>query len=663
MKSMKMERGIGGTAAGAAMRPLSASRPAAWLPSRPVVCLALAWAAMVLWLAGGSQAAAATNAGPKVVQRTNALPGLPGKPPGLQVPGGQGSKPPALPPPEVLEKLRQAQGKTNAPVRVASPVAAQPTNSAKGTNAPAAASGGGWNEKFQQVLVSKWFYPGLGGVIALLGVVVFFAFRTGGKKGSEEGSQAVTALVLAKGGGKPGKPVAYHSCNVLRSVGDARQLFHFDVKAGALALDKEQTGFSGEPLPSALVGKEWTSLWQPRLNVALLPSQFVFLRVIQLPKSDYAETVSMVELQLEKLSPMPVAQVVWSLHVLPHGEGELQTVIVIMASRTVAEEFLGQLESQGFLADRLEVPMLDLLEGQSTLEDGAWIYPDPGQEGKMALVAWRNKGVLENLTLLAMPADKKAEGLKEQMIQMAWAGELEGWLSATPVWHLVADAALAAEWLPALQAALESPVQSNLPPAEAQLAAITGRRAAQSGPEGNLLPPEFAVRYQQQFVDRLWMRALAGLAGLYVVIVLVYGAALSVLNYRTQSVEEQVAQTASTYTNAIQMKARYQVLKDRQELTFAALDCYRLVAEQLPADVTLEGFNFSDGKKLVLNGTAPNDKVTDMLKFDAEVRKTAVNGQAFFDPTKGDNLTYRANPNNTAVTWSCSLELIRSEMQ
>ena len=78
--------------------------------------------------------------------------------------------------------------------------------------------------------------------------------------------------------------------------------------------------------------------------------------------SDFDETLAMVELQLEKLSPMPVAQIVWSIHVLPHAEGNLQTVIVMIVARNAVEEFLGQLEGQGYLADRLELPLLDQLQ-------------------------------------------------------------------------------------------------------------------------------------------------------------------------------------------------------------------------------------------------------------------------------------------------------------
>src|ERR1039458_5662094 len=115
------------------------------------------------------------------------------------------------------------------------------------------------------------------------------------------------------------------------------------------------------------------------------------------------------ELQLEKLSPMPVAQIVWTIHILSrHGHPprqndakpeaqteaatatetkaeDLQTVVVVIAERSVVEEFLGKLEGRGYLADRLEVPMLDQLEATPATEDGlsrqsdaaadVWIYP------------------------------------------------------------------------------------------------------------------------------------------------------------------------------------------------------------------------------------------------------------------------------------------------
>ncbi len=72
-----------------------------------------------------------------------------------------------------------------------------------------------------------------------------------------------------------------------------------------------------------------------------------------------------------------------------------------------------------------------------------------------ALVAWWYGKVLRNLGLISLSASERPASLKEQLMQVAWAGELEGWLNSPPRWHLVADAAAAAEWEPALRAGLD----------------------------------------------------------------------------------------------------------------------------------------------------------------------------------------------------------------
>src|SRR5258706_1820269 len=107
----------------------------------------------------------------------------------------------------------------------------------------------------------------------------------------------------------------WHSCNILQVGVDSRRLWQFDASNGSFALDREQTIPGGGALPG-LVHKTWRSYWQPKLNVALLPPENVFLRVEHLPKASFAEKLSIVELQLEKLSPIPVGQVVWSIQSL-----------------------------------------------------------------------------------------------------------------------------------------------------------------------------------------------------------------------------------------------------------------------------------------------------------------------------------------------------------
>ena len=189
----------------------------------------------------------------------------------------------------------------------------------------------------------------------------------------------------------------WNSCNILHLAPDAKRLWHFDAKGKGFVLGREQRVPHTEPLPANLVAKNWSSLWQPKLNVAWLPAETVFLRVAELPAANADETFSMVELQLEKLSPIPVTQIVWTMHVLGTHQSaakadgtveSMQSIIVVIAARAAVEEFLGRLERDGFLSDRLEVPMLDQLEAVAPQGDSVWLFPLSLGGQNAALVAW-----------------------------------------------------------------------------------------------------------------------------------------------------------------------------------------------------------------------------------------------------------------------------------
>ncbi|HEX5398458.1 MAG TPA: hypothetical protein VFY06_05355 [Verrucomicrobiae bacterium] len=454
----------------------------------------------------------------------------------------------------------------------------------------------------------------------------------------------------------------WNSCNILQIAPDANRLWRFNAKGKDFVLDREQKVPAGQPLPPRQVAKSWSSLFQPKLNIAWLPPEDVFLRVIEVPKSSFEETQSMVELQLEKLSPLPVAQIVWTLHILPAASGDLQTVIVVIAGRAAVEQFLGRLEKDGYLADRLEAPMLDELEAVPGNEDGAWIYA--GARGKdTALVAWRINGTLRNLCLLVLPSEgDRTRNLKDQLAQLCWAGEMEGWLPGPPRWHLVADPVNAAEWEKMLREALNEPVRVVEPPLPAELAARTARRAASSPPGAALLPAEFSTRYHQQFVDRLWLRGLGATGVLYAIGVAIYFCATYFLSNQTTKVEQQVASLGGSYTNVLQLKARYNVLSERQKLKYAALDCWEIVAENLPAGLTLQRSNFADGQELTLNGICSPDQINEILgqgQFYDAIRKAKLNGEPVFDPTPVQPLVY--NQSGDRVTWNFTLRLKHSD--
>jgi hypothetical protein len=511
------------------------------------------------------------------------------------------------------------------------------------------------------------FMGGILGTFAGLWLLQFANKKSGSSLVAEanavQNAQSPTALPeLAVKPHHHAKARRWASCNVLAVGADARRLWTFTAGKNGFMVAQQATIPASQSLPAKLVGRDWRNLpfLQPKLNVAWLPVEQVFVRVAQLPVSNFDETLSMVELQLEKLSPLPVTQIAWTVQVLPQVVDNLQMVIVIIVARDIVEKFLGELEGQGFLADRLELPILDELLATRITHDGAYIYPDVSTGKFTALVAWWYEGTLRSLGLLHVPAvENRSDILKEQLAQMAWAGELEGWLTGTPRWTLVANEATAANWQPLFTPWIGQPVEVLAPLSETDLATRNANRAGRADLATGILPPEYALRYAQEFHDRLWMRGLGAVFVVYLVGVMVYMAGASWVGMKADDLENHMHGLAHEYTNTLQIKAQVEILQNRQALKFASLDCWRTTAELLPSGITLGSLEFRDGKTLNLSGTAPGDGNATLTDFNEAMRKATLHDQQMFERVELPSV--RLNPGGQTLSWSFSAVLANAE--
>lgn len=436
----------------------------------------------------------------------------------------------------------------------------------------------------------------------------------------------------------------WHSANVIQMTPALSQLWRFNAEGEGFSFTHEQSFLPSESVSSSHTDKTWGTLFRPKLNLAWLPIQNVFLRVIHLPTSDPAEIASMIEIQLEKLSPLPITQIVWGMEILPkpanHPEA-MQAVIVVMVAREIIEQFLGTLETKGFLSDSLEVPCIDQLLKTNIDEDGVWIYLG-GINGDSALVAWWHEGILQNLALITLAKEGDKEKLfKTQIEQMAWAGELDGWLTGIPTIHLVAEPAEVAIWEPVMREWVDNAFKIVKPVPLRELATSSAIRAVHPQCKTNLIPPDYVKRYQQKIVDALWMRGLMAVLAIYALGVVVYMAALFVLKNQSENVQAQVKSLSGSYTNAIRNKERIQIINEQQELKYAALDCWKAVAQCLPESMTLEQMNFQRGK-LDLRGTVLNDSKMDVETFHSDMEKVMLNGQPLFKEVGGFTISGQA---------------------
>jgi hypothetical protein len=412
----------------------------------------------------------------------------------------------------------------------------------------------------------------------------------------------------------------WYSANVLQTNAGGRRLWHLSANSGHFAVQDETTLLLNEPCPPVAVGKDWHTLFRHKLNIAWLPADKVFFRAVQLPSSDAAEIASMVELQLEKLSPLPVTHIVWSIYLLPRLSDKpeaLQVVIVIIAARSAVEEFLGQLEGEGFLPDRLEAPGLEQFLAAKINEEGVWIFA--GAAGEPALVVWWYGATIQNLTLVALSAGpERGPQLKTQLEQIAWTGELEGWLTGPLKVHLLAASSEAGFWESVFKEWGEH-IELVPPASPKELAVLSAGRCGSSAASTSLLPPESAARYHQQFVDRLWMRSLVTVAALYIMGVLFYFGMLYVFEMKNDTVKKDLANMGPNYTNSLRDVEQIRILKDREALKYAALDCWKSVAENLPDSMTVDNLYFQRGK-LELSGTVIAENQEEVGNFNEALR-------------------------------------------
>ncbi|HEY1171547.1 MAG TPA: hypothetical protein VGH19_09275 [Verrucomicrobiae bacterium] len=448
-------------------------------------------------------------------------------------------------------------------------------------------------------------------------------------------------------------------CNVLSSGEQTRrEVWHFTrngnrcVPAGQKALGPM------EAPPANWVAKGWSQLWNPSLNVAWLPDDKVFLRVLHLPPCEESEVPAMVEFQLEKLSPLPLAQIVWTVEHVPTAQsvpGTPRTVLVLIAARDVVEEHLGKLEAGGYQADRLELPAIHELIERPVAENSAWIYPRKEGENAACIIAWWFGGVLQQASLFKLTTEPNwVRELQDQVAKVSWAGEVEGWFVTPFKWHLVADDQTAASWLPVVQQAAEGAVEVVKPKPVTEQATASAAHALRKDINPGLMPPDYAVRYRQQFIERLWMRSLGLVALLYVIGVGVYLGALQYRIYQRNNLTARIDDLDPQYKKTVQLGEKIKVVENQINLRFAALDAWKTIVVNLPENMTLSTLSFSKGSRLNVQGTvdaANKDKVYD---YADQLRGLTVNGHPVFKEVMVPNSSRMATGN---WNWSFDCEL------
>lgn len=432
--------------------------------------------------------------------------------------------------------------------------------------------------------------------------------------------------------------------------------------------------------------KDYRNLLRQKINVSWASVEDVFLKVIHLPGESPEELRMMVELQLEKLSPVPLAQLVWDIQVLPnpvplpmpepdptHPEEKLNqmyryAVVVLMAERSAIENFLALLEESAFHADRVELPFLhEILQSPET-RNGLYVYPMRSGSRNLAVTAWWTQGQLQNIDMIYLPVDESWKAIfPVQLNQVIWAGQVAGWFKDQFSWTLLApaedDEALPiGEWS-ALLSELYGEGKLDKRMTEPELARLNCSLIC-SGPTANLLPPEFAGAYRQRYVDKLWLQGITATVAAYLLFCLVYFAGATVADFQKSRAEARVKLLEGDYQTAQKLREQLDLLQLQHSLKFAALDSYRLSAELLPSELKLTRFNFNGGSEISYVGEAPSEMIGAVTAFNEQLSRAMTYGNnplPFFKKVNPPTSVQKAGSPDT-LTWRFSCELNLPEL-
>ena len=459
-----------------------------------------------------------------------------------------------------------------------------------------------------------------------------------------------------------GKKTKWSSCNLLEPATEGSRLCQFSVSSKKVKLSGDLRVADLIELPAKAVGKDWSDLLSRKLNIATLPPEKVFLRVVELPECEPDELLPMVEFQIEDLSPLPMAQAVWSAEAVPGSTGTEgnQTVLVMIAERGVVGDRLDELEAVNYLADRVEVPLLRELVPGEPREDGAHIQLVQGADSVLALVSWWFAGRLRDVNSFNLPDTAASrDELVEKINSVALAGEVAGWMPDEPACHLAKRGDVAADWNTAL-AKCFGRIREVEPMSEVDLATAAVEFTARTTAPGLMLE-DYSARNRQRFQDGLWMQGIKGAVALMLMGLCIFFAYGSWLQGNLEDLNQQVKVQGLQYTNALSLKAKMQTLKKQEALKTAALNAWSEVAIGLPGELKFTQLMFSSdrtlegntSRKLRIVGTADDGKETFIDDYNLVLARMEVKGREgqklFSSVSPGPS---RKDPRKKLTTWS-----------
>ncbi len=409
--------------------------------------------------------------------------------------------------------------------------------------------------------------------------------------------------------------------------GDHAYDWAFYRKRGEKPLVGGELQVGSDPLPEAITRHRGSPV------TFGLPASHLVIRILDLPLTDAEELAGAVALQVDKFSPFPVEQMVFSYETLIR-EANHTRVLVAAVQQVRVSEATDVFRAAGFPFARLDCTALGswevLRQGQQLAQQGRevvlWL------SSQEVVVAIHDAGALISLSGLGPPGDMTdAEAAREMAEEVARlvlecesefgsSGLLSGQLIVSP--EMEEGASVCRAELAALDVFSLSQREVPYPSVTEGMALRAVRPDAEL--LLNLTPQAWRMETdQKRFEKRLFQVAL-GLLGLWLLLALGGWGYLHWQQARLERlrVEEQRWLVPANAVRRLRLQVN---LIDRyRDRTQSALECLREISVLLPEGVDLISFTYRKGDGMELVGEADSGAL--VLQFNERLNDSVLFG-------------------------------------
>ena len=390
-----------------------------------------------------------------------------------------------------------------------------------------------------------------------------------------------------------------------------------------------------------------------------LPSSQLLMRMLELPSTDPAELASMVELQMDQISPFPVDQLTVSYEVLRRTENHSRVLAVAAQRKTV--DLLGDL----FKAENVYIRSLDA-------EVLAWwsLLIEHGEvpcTGRVVLILEEQTEFSMIVTDEGVPVCFRSLELFHRFTDEDVMRELADEVRYTLL-------ALEAEYGHQEHCALEIWSEAEIPER------LFGMLRLECGGKGNLhdlktIPPVsegLALRTAQrrlhhvELVPREWLEiqrrrrlmkigsvAAVAVLSIWLAVIAVAGGIFSIRQASYNRVRREASKYEGPARAAQSAREEMLSLEKYADRSRSALECLREVTEALPDGVEIASFTFKKGEAVSLRGSS--ERTEAVYEFFQKL-----GGSQLFTGVKDQPVSTRTVKDRRVSTFSTTAELPKS---